>query len=196
MRARVGALFVYALAMGLLEAVVVLYLRRLLGVGVGSVLAPPSGPLWASIRGIELTRELATVVMILAVAWLGARRWRGRFGAFAFVFGVWDLAYYVFLAVFAGWPSGPLDWDLLFLIPAPWWGPVLAPSLIAVVLVAAGVRLMATPRRGRVGWLPAVTAVTGGVLLVGTFLLTTPPHFVWAAYVPSLLLFAAGLLRW
>ncbi len=183
------------MAMGLLEAVVVLYLRRLLGVGFGNVLAAPSGPLWASIQGIELTRELATLVMILAVAWLGAAGWRGRLGAFAFVFGLWDLSYYLFLAVFASWPSSPLDWDLLFLIPAPWWGPVLAPALIAVVLVVAGVRLMWVASR-RLRWFDALAALTGGVLLVGTFLLTTPPHFAWVAYVPSLLLFAVGFLRW
>ena len=182
--------------MGLLEAVVVLYLRRLLGVGFGSVLAAPSGPLWNSIRGIELTRELATLVMILAVAWLGARGWRARLGAFAFVFGIWDLAYYLFLVVFAGWPRSPLDWDLLFLIPAPWWGPVLAPVLIAVVLVLAGVRLMQAPAQRRARGVDVAAASMGGVLLVGTFLLTTPPHFVWAAYAPSLLLFAVGLWRW
>ena len=27
----------------------------------------------------------------------------------------------------AGWPETVLDWDILFLLPLPWWGPVIAP---------------------------------------------------------------------
>lgn len=191
--ARIGTLFAYAAAMGLLEAVVVIYLRRLLGVGVGNVVAPPHGAVWASVRGMELAREAATLVMILAVALLAAGRWRQRLGAFAFVFGIWDLAYYVALAALVGWPRGPLDGDLLFLIPAPWWGPVLAPALIAVLLVVGGARLLRSERAGAGAW--AAAGVAGGALLVGAFLLSTPAHFAWAVYAPSLALFAVGLLR-
>jgi hypothetical protein len=190
---RVGILLAYAAAMGLLEAVVVIYLRRLLGVGVGNVVTPPHGSVWASVRGMELARELATLVMILTVAALAARGWRQRLGAFALVFGIWDLVYYLALAVLVGWPSGPLDWDLLFLIPAPWWGPVLAPASIAALLVVGGARLLRSDGGGFRRWAGAL-AVTGGVVLVGAFLLSAPPHFAWAVYVPSLALFAVGLL--
>lgn len=182
--------------MGLLEAVVVVYLRRLLGVGVGSVLTPPSGSVWRALEPMELAREAATVVMIVSVAWLAGGGWRRRVGAFALVFGIWDLAYYAALAGLVGWPRGPLDWDLLFLIPAPWWGPVLAPILIAAVLVAAGTRLMRAGPGAHASWPAAGIAALGAVALVATFLLTTPPHFPWTAYVPSLVVFAAGLLRW
>ena len=53
-------------------------------------------------------------------------------------FGVWDIFYYVFLAVIAGWPQSLLDWDVLFLIPLPWWGPVIAPVIIAALMVVGG----------------------------------------------------------
>ena len=66
---------------------------------------------------------------------------RERLGTFAFVFGIWDLSHYVFMAAFTGWPSSLLG-DLLFLLPSPWWGPVLAPVLIALVLVIGGIRWM------------------------------------------------------
>lgn len=191
---RLGILLAYAAAMGLLEAVVVIYLRRLLGVGVGNVVTPPQGSVWASVRGMELARELATLVMILTVAALAARGWRQRLGAFALVFGIWDLVYYLALAVLVGWPSGPLDWDLLFLIPAPWWGPVLAPASIAALLVVGGARLLRSEGGGVRGW-AAAPGVAGGVVLVGAFLLSAPPHFAWAVYVPSLVLFGFGLLR-
>jgi len=31
-----------------------------------------------------------------------------------------------------------LDWDILFLLPLPWWGPVLAPVLIALLMIVWG----------------------------------------------------------
>ena len=39
---------------------------------------------------------------------------------------------------FNGWPRSVFDWDILFLIPLPWWGPVLAPVLIASLMVVGG----------------------------------------------------------
>ncbi len=191
---RIATLLAYAAAMGLLEGVVVIYLRRLLGVGVGSVVAPPQGAVWASVRGMELARELATLVMISSVALLAARGWRPRLGAFAFVFGVWDLVYYVALAALVGWPRSLLDRDLLFLIPAPWWGPVLAPVLIAALLVVGGVRLLRSERAGAAVW-AAVLGVVGGVALVGAFLTSTPTHFTWGVYLSALALFGVGWLR-
>jgi hypothetical protein len=53
-------------------------------------------------------------------------------------FGVWDIFYYVFLRIMCGWPQSLLDWDILFLLPLPWWGPVIAPVLIALLMVAWG----------------------------------------------------------
>ncbi|MEP6917395.1 MAG: hypothetical protein ABJC89_17225, partial [Acidobacteriota bacterium] len=36
------------------------------------------------------------------------------------------------------WPDSLLDWDILFLLPLPWWGPVLAPVSIALLMIAWG----------------------------------------------------------
>lgn len=180
--------------MGWLEAVVVIYLRRLVGAGVGSVLRAPSGPAWQAVQTMELTRELATLLMIAAVAWLTARGWRQRAGAFAFVFGLWDLVYYLGLRVLAGWPRGPLDWDLLFLIPSAWWGPVLSPVLIAALLVIGGLRLMRTEGLRLAGVATAAAAI-GAAALLAVFLSTRPPTFAWLAYLPALALFGWGWLR-
>ncbi len=191
----VAALAFYAVAMGLLEAVVVIYLRRLTGVGVGSVVTAPSGAAWEAVRSLELARETATLVMIASVGWLAGRSVRTRFGAVAFVFGLWDLGYYAFLALATGWPAGLLDWDLLFLIPTPWWGPVVAPMAVAAALVVGGWRQLRVSPRSRVrAWAVAVAAL-GGALLLVAFLVSYPPHFRWAWFVPGLVLFAAGLLE-
>jgi hypothetical protein len=37
-----------------------------------------------------------------------------------------------------GWPRTLLDWDILFLLPLPWWGPVLAPVSIALLMIVWG----------------------------------------------------------
>src|SRR5439155_14317538 len=64
--------------------------------------------------------------------------WRTRLGYAALAFGVWDIFYYVFLKVMYGWPKTLFDWDILFLLPLPWWGPVLAPICIALLMIAWG----------------------------------------------------------
>ncbi len=53
-------------------------------------------------------------------------------------FGVWDIFYYVFLKVMCDWPRSLFDWDILFLLPLPWWGPVLAPVSIALLMIVWG----------------------------------------------------------
>ena len=127
---------VYAIAMAWVEAAIVLYLRTILG--EFRPYPPPSTPLPLRLVGPEVIREFATMVMLATVGWLGGRRFWDRFGRFLIAFGVWDIFYYIFLAILTGWPDGLLDWDILFLIPLPWWGPVYAPTMIALLMVLTG----------------------------------------------------------
>ncbi len=115
----------YAIAMAAVESAVVVYLRALHGG------AEPLSVLLHEIPdrlvAIEVGREAATLVMIVAVAAIaGSNVWE-RFLYFALAFGLWDIFYYVWLWVFIGWPPSLFTWDVLFLIPVPWLGPVLAP---------------------------------------------------------------------
>ena len=86
----------------------------------------------------EVVREAATLVMLLAVGWLAGRTWRSRLGFTLLAFGVWDIAYYLWLVPLTAWPNSLADWDILFLIPLPWWGPVLAPVMIAALMILGG----------------------------------------------------------
>jgi hypothetical protein len=113
----------------------------------------------------ELIREGATLVMLATAAWLAARSFRPRFGYFLMAFGVWDIGYYVFLKVLTDWPGSLFDWDILFLLPLPWWGPVLAPVTIAALMIVTGSLLTLTaPRdggrgpRARAWWIAAAGA--------------------------------------
>ncbi len=87
---------------------------------------------------IEIGREAATIVMLAAVALAvgTAGQWAA---AFVIAFGTWDATFYFFLKLLLGWPVSLFTWDILFLIPVPWAGPVLAPILVSVVMIAAGV---------------------------------------------------------
>jgi hypothetical protein len=127
---------IYASAMALLEAAAVTYLRTLLGRVDPFQPSPLPAPAW--LMHTEIAREVATLVMLGAMAWLAGRNWRARLGYFLVAFGVWDIFYYVVLAPMSGWPRSLLDWDVLFLIPLPWWGPVLAPVCIAALMIIGG----------------------------------------------------------
>lgn len=121
---------VFAIAMGLLEAICVIYLRRLLPVAEGQSILPDTH------AGIEIIREACTVVMLVCIAWLVGTGGLSRATCFFYAFGIWDIVYYVGLWWLAGWPTSILEWDCLFLIPKAWYGPVLAPVLISLYFMA------------------------------------------------------------
>lgn len=135
---RAVLLAIFAVAMGYLEAAVVVYLRELYypdGFAFPLRLLPRSTLL------VEVGREFATLVMLAGVAVIAGRRQWERFGWFLFLFGAWDVWYYIWLKLTVGWPPSLFDWDVLFLIPVPWISPVIAPLLIAVSMIIIGLRI-------------------------------------------------------
>jgi hypothetical protein len=135
-RSRWCLVVVFAVGMAWVEAASVYYLRAM----VDRIEPYQENPL--PIRGVlgpvELVREAATLVMLLMVGMLAGRTRHKRLGYTAIAFGVWDILYYVFLRIICGWPKSLFDWDILFLLPLPWWGPVLAPVCIASLMVVWG----------------------------------------------------------
>jgi hypothetical protein len=187
---RLMPVIVFALAMGYLEAAVVIYLRDIF---YPDGFAFPLRMMDLHHGLIELCREAATIVMLVAVAFLAEKTRRGRLACFMLLFGVWDLSYYLFLRLAISWPGSPLTWDLLFLIPVIWSGPVLAPMLVSVLLVAAG--LLYYSHRGAsetvtisaVEWL---VAFAGAAVMFTAFSLNhaliynggVPVHFAWHVF--------------
>lgn len=139
-RQRAGIVALYSTAMGYLEAAVVYYLRTMVHRVVPH--QPDPLPNIPALAGPELAREFATLIMLGTVGCLAGRTWRGRVGFALIAFGVWDITYYIFLIPLTGWPQSLLDWDVLFLIPLPWWGPIAAPMSIALLMILFG--LLAT----------------------------------------------------
>ena len=141
--ARWWTITVFAIAMAWVEAAVVFYLRTM--IHRMEPYQPNPLPVFANLGKTELVREAATLVMLLTVGIMSGSTWRKRFGYSAIAFGVWDIFYYLFLRIMCGWPHSLLDWDILFLLPLPWWGPVLAPVLIASLMICWGTLVNSEP---------------------------------------------------
>jgi hypothetical protein len=173
-----AAVGVLALAFGWIEAAVVVYLCEIYARELslqGARYVPNLHVTLVSLPGhlvsLEMAREVCTLLLLGAVAWLAGRRPAERAGAFLLVFGIWDLAYYGVLRLVAGWPDSLSTWDILFLIPLPWVAPVWAPITIAALFVLAGSYLFWTPDWERQYRLPDIGVLTLSVALtIGAFL--------------------------
>ena len=198
----------FAIAMAWMESASVYYIRSLID-RIEPYQANPL-PLNESLGYVELWREAATLVMISMVGMLAGRTWRRRIGYAAVTFGAWDVFYYVFLRPMSGWPNTLLDWDILFLLPLPWWGPVLAPVSIAVVMIVWGT--LATQSRDDTPeprWTWAL-AGAGIALALGVFMTDAwqalpggheavmrvlPTAFNWPMFWVALLLMASPVMH-
>lgn len=192
----------FAVAFAYVETTVVIYLREIIypeGFSFPLKQIPPR------LIVIELLRELATMIMLTALAIGIARRAWERFGYFVFAFGVWDVFYYVWLKATINWPSSLTEWDVLFLIPLPWIGPVIAPALIAALMVVTGfliVRLISSGGLFRppiVSWMMA-WAATALVLYSfmrdtdATLRLQMPRPYSYLILTAGLLLYIVGFV--
>jgi hypothetical protein len=167
----------FAIAMGLLEAVVVVYLREILYPGGFRF---PLSPIPVNLAVTELFREVATLVMLLTAGMMGARADRlhpGRFSTgfawFIYSFAIWDIFYYVFLKLFLGWPESLMTWDVLFLIPTTWTGPVLTPVLVSLTMILLALLILFAAERGknsRILWQEWTGLIVGSLVLIFGFI--------------------------
>ena len=156
---------IFAIAMGFLEAVVVVYLREIYypdGFFFPLTIIEPA------ILGIELVREISTLVMLICIGLLAGKSGNEKFAWFLYTFGMWDIFYYIGLKVFLDWPESFLTWDILFLIPVSWIGPVLAPVICSLTMIVLAVFITKFSYRklkiqfGRMSWF---------LLILGAFLI-------------------------
>ena len=158
-------LLLFAISMGFLETAIVIYLRDIYyPEGFAFPLKPFPG--WH--LAIEMVREICTLVMLGAVAWLSGITFIRRFSAFLFIFGIWDLFYYIGLWLSLGWPSSLFTWDILFLIPVTWAGPVLAPVIcsISMICIAAIFEWNRNRKKMKIINLPSLLLIIAGALII------------------------------
>ncbi len=144
-RSRFVWLAVFAVAMGFLEGIVVIYLRELYypqGFDFPLKLMSPE------LVRIEWIREISTLIMLAAVGIIAGRNNLQRILYSLFAFGVWDIFYYIALKIMIGWPTSLLTWDLLFLIPVSWLSPVLAPVICSVTMIVMAVLITRKQEQG------------------------------------------------
>jgi hypothetical protein len=144
----------FAVAFGVVEGIVVVYLRAALGAvaGYGASVSEVMrfseslkegltvGSLPVSLWRIETLREAATMLMLVSVALLATPNRRERWAIFLWSFAIWDITYYVTLFATMKWPSSLRDADILFLIPVPWIAPVWLPLVVSTLTAFAVVR--------------------------------------------------------
>ena len=200
----------FAIAMAWVESAVVFYLRKL--VNRIDPNQPNPLPIIGGLGPVEMVREAATMIMLLTVGMLAGRNWRARLGYSAIAFGAWDIFYYVFLKVICGWPDSLMDWDILFLLPLPWWGPVIAPVSIALLMIAWGtlVTQFAEVEKPRLDWRPWGLNFAGIALALYVFMADTlsvagkgtdavrnvvPTKFNWPLFCGALALMSAPVAK-
>jgi len=201
----------YAVAMAWVEAAVVFYLRFHMNRLVPY--QPEPLPFVGGLELAELVREFATLVMLVTVGWLAGNTRRTRIAFALLAFGVWDIAYYIWLVPLTGWPNAITDWDILFLIPLPWWGPVWAPVSIALLMILFGTLVCAVDSDDRPlvpSAVSCVAALVGVVLALYVFMADSlrvvfsehstpelrsmlPDWFNWPLFLGALALLAAPL---
>ena len=207
LKKRLFWLAVWGVAFGYIEAAVVIYLRRIYypdGFAFPVVIIEPG------IAVVELIREAVTLMFMWAVAALTYRTFQGRVAVYMILFGIWDIFYYIFLKILLNWPGSLATWDILFLLPLPWVGPVWAPLLVSMGLIYAGIVILWRDKKGtpmildKRFWMLEITA---GAVIVLSFLIpgqvvlkeAVPTHFPWylflAGYLTGIGVFKMKLMK-
>ena len=132
-------LALFGIAMAHLEGVVVVYLRKALGMPESVSNRESVEKFPRRYLHIEMTREAATIIMLLVIAYLVGGTWLERGIFFLWTFAFWDLFYYISLYVLIKWPPDLREIDVLFLIPVPWiapvWFPIGVSTLTIIVII-------------------------------------------------------------
>jgi len=160
----------FSVAMGLLEGAVVIYMREILypeGFGF------PLNPVQPDLMLTELLREAATLIMLLSIGLLAGRNASERFAWFLYAFAIWDIFYYIFLWLLIGWPSSLMTYDVLFLLPSTWIGPVITPLIISLTMMAFALIILVANRQKENIKIPGLSwllLITGSVILILGFI--------------------------
>jgi hypothetical protein len=142
MLTKLSLLAIFGIAMAHFEGVVVVYLRKVLGLLDSDSNKKSIEDFPERYLHIEMSREAATIIMLVAIALLVGVTWIEKGVFFLWTFAFWDLFYYLSLYILIKWPPKLTTIDVLFLIPKPWiapvWFPVAVSSLTIIVIAVLG----------------------------------------------------------
>ena len=162
-------LLLFSIAMAFLESAVVIYIRELL---YPDGFDFPLATMDSSLALTEILREAATIIMLVGAGVIAGKTFYQRFAWFIFCFAVWDIFYYIFLKLLIGWPSSLFEWDVLFLIPVTWTGPVITPLIVAILMIVLAMVIVIFSGKGidtginRSEW---ILLISGAIVLIISF---------------------------
>jgi hypothetical protein len=162
---------IFSIAMGMLESVVVIYLRAIY-YPFGFIF--PLTPISPHFTLAEISRETATMIMLIGIGAISGKNFLQKFGYFIFSFAIWDIFYYVFLKLLIHWPDSFFTWDVLFLIPLIWTSPVICPVIVSFTMIILGIIVIIgseIEKRLQFDWKIWTLLITGSLVLVVTFML-------------------------
>ncbi|UTW62324.1 hypothetical protein KFE98_20350 [bacterium SCSIO 12741] len=182
----------FAISMGFLESAVVVYLRQLY---YPEGFDFPLNLIHESVAITEFLREIATILMLVSVGWIVGRNGAQRFAWFLYSFAIWDIFYYVFLYLLLGWPQSLATWDVLFLVPIMWVGPVWGPVFVALLMILLSSLMLHIDSKGERSWPDSkgwTLLISGSFLVIlswvweyGAFLLAQYPDQGWTVFLCS-----------
>jgi hypothetical protein len=146
---------------------------------------------------IELGREVSIIIILLGLGYIIGKNFLQRFAFFMFTFGVWDIFYYIWLKLLIDWPESLFAWDILFLIPFPWFGPVLSPVLVSLCLIISSMIVIHFETQDypiivkNIDWIILIFA---GIIIIFSYLQHfhiimnhgTPDHYSWWLFTSAL----------
>jgi len=196
-------LAIFAIAFAYIEAGVVVYLRELYypeGFSFPLKLMP------LRIFLVELGRELSTLVVLFTAGIISGKNLGERLAYFLYGFALWDIFYYFWLKIILNWPESLLTWDILFLIPVLWTGPVLAPIIVSLTLLLFAFAMVYFSEKkfpvkmSRLNWLLLISAT---LLVFLSFIWNfpsiikeeIPKKFLWEFFLFGELLSIVAFLR-
>ena len=152
------------------------------------------------VLAVEIGREFCTMVILTTVAALSTGPRMRRLCNFVYIFAVWDITYYAALYSFEGWPQSLLTWDVLFLIPVPWYGPVIAPIALSICGIIGTLLVHASAQRNRTVILRSrqiYLLLAATALCLITFMrhpsnIKFPEHYDWALFLTGMVMIACA----
>jgi hypothetical protein len=196
---------IFGITMGFFEAAVVTYLREIF-YPQGFEFPITTATMDENILAVEVAREFMSLLMLLAVSILAGRNRLERFFFFLCSFGVWDIFYYLFLYIILGWPPSLLTWDILFLIPLMWVGPVWAPIGISLLFIISTILILYQQDRGqalRLTLLEWLFIAVAGLIIILSFTLeglkvmagNMPPPYRWWMWLAGVVILVIVFIR-
>jgi hypothetical protein len=159
-------IILFSIAMAYLESAVVIYLREIYYPD-GFIF--PLTPIEKTIAITEFWREIATLIMLLGIGILTGKSSAQRFAFFLLSFAIWDIFYYFFLYILLGWPSSLMTWDILFLVPVPWVGPVLSPIIVSILMIILASSLIYFNKK--INALEWLSSILGSIVIIISWVL-------------------------